>query len=237
MMLPASFMSHTANVLFPPTSEFRGENPHPSSPSWEQCDGDVPAMTAAAPIHGGGFPRTRGGSVLAPAPRAGTCRGGEGACRAAGPSSPCSLQQEEESSTVILNAIIFNNLLTNNELIVRQGVPRPPSRLVLHAPLTGSGAFMGKGSSILRGRQLRGSHPLNPHRLPRGAAGRDPHTPSEFIGAQHALAPSPGPGGGSCSAGLVWDGQRPVSAALVGAQVRLACQHTPACGWGPWPRC
>lgn len=59
-MLPASFVSPTANVLFPPTSEFRGENPHPSSPSWEQCDGDVPAMTAAAPIHGGGFAPDRG---------------------------------------------------------------------------------------------------------------------------------------------------------------------------------
>lgn len=91
----------------------------------------------------------------------------------------------------------------------------PPSRLVLHAPLTGSGAFMGKDSSIVWDGQLRGSHPLNPHGLPRGTAGRDPHTPSEFGRAQQALAHSPGPGGGSCSTGQLWDERSLLSAALV----------------------
>lgn len=93
-------------LLFPPALGFRGGK----SPLlfnklgalmvmfllWQQPQSLVVAL-----------PRTRGRSVLAEDPRAGTCRGGEGARRAAGPSSPCSFQQEEESSTVILNAIIF----------------------------------------------------------------------------------------------------------------------------------
>lgn len=132
----------------------------------------------------------------------------------------------------------YNFLITSSQTMSSLcGKGPPPSRLVLHAPLTGSRAFMGKDSSIVWDRQLRGPHPLNPHRLPRGTAGRDPHTRSEFNSAQQALAHSPGLGGGSCTADPLWDEQSLVSAALVGPRVRLACQRTPACGWGPWPRC
>lgn len=70
-MLPElpSFVSPTANVLlFPPASGFRGENPHLSSTSWEQCDGDVPAMAAC---HDGSIPTPW--RWLSPGPGAGLC--------------------------------------------------------------------------------------------------------------------------------------------------------------------
>lgn len=49
----ARALSSPQQMGFSPASGFRGENPHPSSTSWEQCDGDVPAMAAC---HDGSSP-------------------------------------------------------------------------------------------------------------------------------------------------------------------------------------
>lgn len=191
---------------------------------------------AAAPIPGGGSPQDQGqvcagrGSQGWDLQRRG--RGSQGR----GPFLPLLLSAR--GRILHCNFKCYNFLITSSQTMSSLcGEGPPPSRLVLHAPLTGSGAFMGKDSSIVWDGQLRGSHPLNPHGLPRGTAGRDPHTPSEFGRAQQALAHSPGPGGGSCSTGQLWDERSLLSAALVAVRAGPACQHTAACGWGPWPRC
>lgn len=77
----------------------------------------------------------------------------------------------------------------------------PPSRLVLHAPLTGPRAFMDKDSSIVWDRRLRGPPPLKPTQA---APGDSREGPSHMIRVQQCsagLAHSPGLGGGSCTSG------------------------------------
>lgn len=91
----------------------RRENPHPASTGWEQRDGSVPALAASPLLRGGGFPQDwgGGGSVLAQGSQGWDLqrrgRGLPGRRPFVPFPPPRSFRQEEESSTVILNAIIF----------------------------------------------------------------------------------------------------------------------------------
>lgn len=180
-MLPElpSFVSPTANVLlFTPASRFRGKIPTPlqqvgsgvmaASLQWQH------ARMAAAPTRGGGFPQDRG-QVCAGTGSQGwdLQRRGRG-LQSRGPFLPLLLPAR--GRILHCNFKCYNFLITSSKTMSSLcGKGPPPSRLVLHAPLAGSRAFMGKDSSIVWDGQLRGPHPLNPHRLPRGTAGRDPH--------------------------------------------------------------
>lgn len=133
------------------------------------------ATMAAAPIHGGGIPQDRG-QVCAGTGSQGwdLQRRGRG-LQGRGPFLPLLLSAR--GRILHCNFKCYNFLITSSKTMSSLcGEGPPPSRLVLHAPLTGSGAFMGKDSSIAGDGPLKGApHPLNPHGLPRGTAGRDPH--------------------------------------------------------------
>lgn len=137
----------------------RRENPHPTSVGWEQHDGSVLAMAVSllwqCPYFHAKVAFLRsGGSVLAQgsqgwdSPRQG--RGLQG-CR---PFLPPLLSARR---ILHCNFKCYNFLITSSQTmssLCSEGPP--PSRLALHAPLTGSTAFMDKDSGIVWDRQLRG---------------------------------------------------------------------------------
>lgn len=91
-----TFSPRVLGGKIPTPLQWAGSSTMAVSPQW-QC----PQQQWLSPgLGGGGLCWCRG-------PGDGTRSSRDGACRAAGPSSLCSFWQEEESSTVILNTIIF----------------------------------------------------------------------------------------------------------------------------------
>lgn len=116
------------------------------------------ATMAAYPLHGGGFPQDRG-QVCAGTGSQGwdLQRRGRG-LQGRGPFLPLLLSAR--GRILHCNFKCYNFLITSSLTMSSLcGKGPPPSRLVLHAPLTGSSAFMDKDSSIVWDRQLRGPHP------------------------------------------------------------------------------